>query len=364
MAKSKTFRIAGQAVHRGETADIQLKISERYTGDPITLPIRVVRARRSGPVVLVTAAVHGDELNGMGIVHEIMFGDPLDLLAGTLVLVPVVNIFGFETQGRYMPDRRDLNRFFPGTETGSLAGRVAHLFFQEIVTKCDCAIDLHSAAVPRTNYPNVRGELKNPEVRRLARAFGCEIMIDSKGPEGSLRREATRAGCPTMIFEAGEPNKIEPGVLEVGLRGVKNVLKSLNMLEGEPSKPTYQTRVEKAVWVRAAVGGILRFHVSPGQLVSAGQPIATNASVFGQERNVLTSPVDGVVLGMTTLPTVKPGEPVCNIAIPIKSMRSLRKALAAAPLNNSTQRLLNDLATNVAVSELEGEWPRPEADDA
>jgi predicted deacylase len=268
----------------------------------------------------------------------------------------VVNIFGFETQDRYMPDRRDLNRFFPGSESGSLTSRVARAVFQALVPRCDYGIDLHTAAIPRTNFPNVRGDLSVPEVRRLAHAFGCELMINGKGPEGALRRAATRAGCPTIIFEAGEPGKIEPGILETGVRGIHNVLKTLSMMPGTPARPPFQTRVEKATWVRARVGGILRFHVAPGEPVDEGQPIATNASVFGLEQNVLRAPVSGVVLGVTTLPTVKPGEPVCYIAVPSRSLRSVRRALADAPDDSLHRRLRDDLATNISVSEREGEW--------
>lgn len=255
-----------------------------------------------------------------------------------------------------MPDRRDLNRCFPGSPTGSLTSRVARILFDQVVSRCNCGIDLHTAAASRTNFPNVRGDQSHPMVRRLAKAFGCELIVDSKGPVGSLRREATKSGCPTIILEAGEPRKIEPGILEIGTRGVHNTLKELGMLAGQPARPVYQTRVRKSTWVRSQVGGLLRFHVSPGELVEAGQPIATNASVFGQEQNVLLSPVDGIVLGMTTLPTVKPGEPVCHIAIPRKSLHLVRAALAGLPGHSLSQRLRDDLATNISVSEHEGDW--------
>lgn len=353
MSKRRVFRIADTVVNLGETKDVRLNVSEQYTGDPIGLPIRVIRAKKRGPVVFVTATVHGDELNGMGVIHELMYGESLSLLTGTLILVPVVNIFGFENQIRYMPDRRDLNRFFPGSKSGSLTSRVANILFEEIARRSDYGIELHSAAVPRTNYPNVRGDLKHPEVRRLAWAFGCELIIDGKGPDGSFRREATRAGCPTIILEAGEPLKIEPYAVEVGVRGVLNVLKDLGMLEGEPVRPAYQVRISRSTWVRAEVGGILRFGVQPGDTVEAGQRIATNSSVFGEKQNVLTAPVDGIVLGMTTLPMVKPGEPVCHIAVPSRSLRSLRKAAVRVAGKVKKRGRRNSLVTNLAKAEKE-----------
>lgn len=364
MTKRVTWKIAGQSIARGQTVDLKLKVSERYTGDPIHLPIRVIRASKPGPSLFVTAAIHGEELNGVGIVHDLMFGEEIKLAAGTLMLVPIVNIFGFENQSRYMPDRRDLNRSFPGSATGSLTSRVAHTVFQEVVRRCDFGLDLHTAASGRTNFPNVRGDLNVPGVRRLSKAFGCELMVHGKGPEGSFRREAVKAGCSVAILEAGEPLKIEPSVLEVGLRGVRNVMIELGLIKGEPQRPAYQTRIEKSTWVRANVGGLLRFHVSPGQVVEMGQPIATNASVIGRERNVLIAPCDGIVLGMTTMPMVKPGEPVCHIATPKRPIASITQKVDATSRRSLTRRVRRDLATNISVSEREAEAASDAVQDA
>lgn len=364
MAKRKRFQLGGVTVPAGGSRQIRLKISERYTGDPISLPVHVVRGKKPGPTVFVSAAIHGDELNGMGVIHDLIFGEPIDLTHGTLILVPVVNIFGLEVQSRYMPDRRDLNRSFPGNSKGSLTARVANVFFNEVVSQCDFGIDLHTAAGGRTNFPNVRGDLTNPGVRRIAKAFGCELMVHGKGPDGSLRREAVKAGCPTIILEAGEPLKIEPSVLAIGLRGVRNVLRELGMISGAVEVPSYQMRVNKSTWVRAEVGGILRFHVAPGAFVEAGEAVATNASVFGETQNQLLAPADGIVLGMTTLPTVKPGEPVCHLAVPTRSLRLLRKQLKQGKPNTLYHQIRKDLATNVSVSEqeIDATGPKPMED--
>jgi len=361
MTTRARFQLGGVTVPAGESAQIRLKVSERYTGDPITLPMHVVRGKKAGPCVFVSAAIHGDELNGMGVIHDLIFGEPIELLRGTLILLPVVNIFGFEVQSRYMPDRRDLNRAFPGSATGNLTSRVARTIFDEVVSHCDYGIDLHTAAGGRTNFPNVRGDLTVPGVRRIAQAFGCELMVNGKGPDGSLRREAVKAGCPTIILEAGEPLKIEPGVLAVGLRGVRNVLRELSMMPGEVEKPAYQVRVDQSVWVRAEVGGLLRFHIAPGAFVEEGQIVATNAGVFGETQNQLRAPAGGIVLGMTTLPAVKPGEPVCHIAVPKRSLRSIRRALKQGKPDTLYHRLQKDLATNISVSEreIDASGPKP-----
>ncbi|MEZ5063526.1 MAG: succinylglutamate desuccinylase/aspartoacylase family protein [bacterium] len=341
----------------GETREIYLEVSQSYTGNPVRIPVHVESGKKPGPTVLVTAAIHGDELNGMGIIHELLFRGPLGVRRGTVVLVPVVNVFGFETQDRYMPDRRDLNRMFPGRENGSLAARVAYEFFEQVVRHSDWLVDLHTGASGRTNFPNVRARLRDPGVKQLADAFGAELVVDSDGPDGSLRREAARAGVPAIILEAGEPGKIEPTVTEVGVRGVMNVLRTLGMVDGAPVPPRFQVRVRKSTWVRAQVGGILRFHVSPGEPVDEGQPIATNVSLFAREQNVLVSPAAGLVLGMTTLPTVKPGEPVCHVAIPSTLPKTLREILAGKRAGGLAGRVRQDFARAVSVTEREEVLP-------
>lgn len=343
----RRFVLAGQSVAAGQQADIKLKVSETYLGDDVSIHLRVIRAKRPGPTVFLTAAIHGDELNGVGVIHDLLFNDSLDLSRGTLILVPVVNVFGFEANARYLPDRRDLNRSFPGSAHGSLAARVAHSFFENVVRRCDYGIDLHTAAIQRTNYPNIRAKLSDPEIRRIAEAFGAELLISGTGPEGSFRREACNAGCPTICVEAGEPWKIEPSIVQFGVRGVRNVLIELGMLKGVASRPTYQTRVNRTTWVRAKVGGILRFHVAPGQIVRAGQEIASNSSLMGEDQNVLTSPVDGIVLGMTTLPAVKPGEPVCHIGRPTLSIKKIEQALEE---ENSDKNVLRRAERHLATS--------------
>jgi predicted deacylase len=347
----KSLHIAGHVVEPGDERDLRLPISQTFTGNELSLPLRVTRATEPGPTLFVTAAVHGDEINGTGIVHELMHARRPTLRRGTLVLVPIVDLFGFETQDRYMPDRRDLNRCFPGSPKGSLSRRVADVLFREIVRQCDYGLDLHSAASGRTNFPNIRADLANTGCRRLARSFGCELIVNGRGPEGSLRRAAVRAGVPTVILEAGEPSKIEPTVLEIGVRGVLNVLGEFGMIDDEPARPPYQARVLRTSWLRAQVGGLLRFHVAPGDIVEKGQPISTNAGIFGDSQNVLVAPADGIVLGMTTLPVVKPGEPVCHLARPTKSIKRIRLALADAARGSLDRRVRRDLATNVTVTD-------------
>ena len=250
-----------------------------------------------------------------------------------------------------MPDRRDPNRAFPGTAGGSLTNRFAYEIFEQIIRKCQYGIDLHCAAIRRTNFPNVRANMKNPEVRRIARAFGAEIIIDQQGPEGSLRRAATDAGCPTMILEAGEPWKVESGVLEYGVRGVLSVLGELGMMRAEPKCPRFQSVVDKTTWLRASEGGFLSFHVAPGDFVEEGDAICTQSTLLGHDPETLEAPASGYVLGMTTLPSVVPGDPICHLALFEGSERVELDELAGMELHDKVR---GDLATSFDIQEFEG----------
>ncbi len=317
MATKKYSRPVGvwgeTTIAPGETRDIKLDVSESYSGMTVHIPIHVQRAVEDGPVVFVTAAIHGDEINGTGTIRSLIQDETLQLTRGAVILVPVLNVLSFDRHTRYLPDRRDLNRCFPGTLKGSLASRMARVIFDEIVSRCDYGIDLHTAAVRRTNYPNVRGNMDLPEVARLARAFGSEVIVHSKGPKGAFRRECTAAGCPSIILEGGEVWKVEPTIVETALRGIRNVLSFLDMLDHEPTSPEKQVVIREARWVRADKSGFLQFHVKPGEIIREGQPIATNTNLLGREQNILVAPFDGVIIGMATLPCVSPGEPVCHV---------------------------------------------------
>ena len=350
MPRNKVFKVGGERIRPGERRDLYLPLSETYTGDAIRMPMHVIHAKTAGPVIFVTAAIHGDEINGTGIIHDFLFGDSIALKRGTLILIPVVNVMGFEANMRYLPDRRDLNRSFPGSRGGSLASRQAYALMNEVVALADLGIDLHSAASQRTNYPNVRADLSNAKNRELAMAFGCALVVDGKGPLGSFRREASKRNCPTIILEAGEPWKIEPSVLEIGVAGIRNVLIHYDMLEGEKTTPPFQSIIRKTTWLRATTGGILKFHIAPGAFVEEGQPISTNYSILGAEQHTLNSPTNGIVLGMTTMPAVKPGEPICHLAmISSREVKRFRQRSKNATTDDSHRRASRHLATNVDV---------------
>ena len=340
----------GEAILPGESKNVELSIGESYSSMTVRIPIHIRRAKKEGPVVFVTAALHGDEINGTGAIRELIQDENLVLSRGSIILIPVLNLLAFDRHSRYLPDRRDLNRSFPGSTTGSLASRMARVIFKEIVSRADFGIDLHTASVRRTNYPNIRGDLTNPAVRRMAEAFGSEIIINAKGPRGSFRREACKAGCPTIIMEGGEVWKVEPGVVETAVRGVKNVLRDLDMIEWEPEKPNYQIVIEKSKWIRAERGGFLQFHISPGDIVEKGQSLSMNTTLLGDEQNELEAPFDAVVIGMTSLPAISPGDAFCHLGkLPGRYNPAELRRLRSVETDDLERRVSQELGSSVLI---------------
>jgi len=353
MRKPRTRKPIGEwfsdEIPAGTSRDVMLAVSESYSSMTVQIPIHIRRAKEEGPVVFVTAALHGDEINGTGAVRQLIQDTDFRLLRGSVLLIPVLNILAFDRHSRYMPDRRDLNRSFPGSALGSLAGRMARTIFDEIVSRCDYGIDLHTASIRRTNYPNVRGNMANPSVRRLAEAFGSEIIINGKGPSGAFRREACLAGCPTIIMEGGEIWKVEPSIVESATRGIENVLRHLKMLDGPAKKPAYQVVIEKSKWMRADRGGFMQFHIKPGDIIEKDQPIATNTTLLGHEQSILYAPFDAIVIGMTSLPAISPGEPICNLGKLPKGRTPSELLTLRSDEDGLGQRLSEELASNILV---------------
>lgn len=341
----------GEKIAPGESRNVQLAVGESYSSMAIQIQIHIRRGTEDGPIVFVTAALHGDEINGCGAIRQLIQDDDFQLLRGTVVLVPVLNLPAFERHSRYLPDRRDLNRSFPGSADGSLASRMAHTIFSEIVTRCDYGIDLHTASVRRTNYPTVRGDLAQAEVRRIAEAFGSEIVMNNKGPKNSFRREASRAGCPTIIMEGGEVWKVEPGIVETAVRGVKNVLCELEMVDIDMESPPYQIVIEKSKWIRAEHGGFLDFHIKPGDIVKKGQPLSTSTTILGEEQSTIYAPFNGVIMGMTSLPSISPGEPICNLGKLPRKYNPEKFAKMRSKEDGLEQQVLEELGSSVLVVE-------------
>ena len=247
------FQFGGESVEPGTRRSIELPIGTLTDHTPVQLPVHVVHGRRAGRTVLVCAAVHGDEIVGVEIIRRLLAQQNLKQLRGTLMAVPIVNAFGFLGRSRYLPDRRDLNRCFPGNPQGSLASRLANTFLSRVVARADLAIDLHSAAVHRTNLPQIRISPGQPRARELAQAFGAPVFMESRVLEGSMRDAAAHIGVDTLLYEAGEALRFDEPSVRVGLRGILRVLRALDMLparkrRGEPVEPLEAVGSQ---WVRA-----------------------------------------------------------------------------------------------------------------
>jgi hypothetical protein len=307
------FRLAGVTVQPGRRETLEIPLAGLYTHTPVTMPAQVVHGRRDGPVVFVSGAVHGDEINGVEIVRRLLRSPLLRRLQGTLVAVPIVNVYGFHNRSRYLPDRRDLNRSFPGFGQGSLASRLAHTFMQSIVAGADLGIDLHTAAINRDNLPQIRADLNDPILAPLARAFGAPVLLHSASPEGSLRRAAADAGIPVMVYEAGEALRFDETAIRIGLRGVVNVLRSLGMLAAARRPPRTTAVLRTSTWVRAGQSGILRSQVALGAAVAEDTVMGVVADPFGERDDAVTAPFPGIVIGRTNLPLVFEGEGLFHV---------------------------------------------------
>jgi predicted deacylase len=323
----KAFPIAGMAVPAGRRKDVKVRISEFYTATPVFIPVTVLHGARPGPVLYITAAVHGNEINGVEMVRQIRATVDPKHLAGTVILVMIANPIAFMTMQRDLPDGRDLNRFFPGRDRGSMAAHIADAIFNKIIKISDYGIDLHTAAAGRTNLPHVRADMRSPVLRRLSTAFGCEVIFDMSGEDGTLRKAATEAGVPSVVYEAGEPLKFQKNLIRRGVEGIKNVLADLKMYAFPRSSPAFQIVVTDHRWIRAQKGGILILNVKPGDLIEKGETIAVNTKPFGTEVSRLKAPYTGLVVGCTTIPMAIPGTAICHLVALESRYRVLKKLL-------------------------------------
>lgn len=327
-ALQQPFELGGVSIAPGKRATIDLPISVLFDHTPMTLTVQVVHGRKPGPVLLVCAAVHGDEINGVEIIRRLLRLPSLSRMSGTLIAVPIVNTFGFINQTRYLPDRRDLNRSFPGSPGGSLTGQLAHLFSTEIVAKCTHGIDLHTGAIHRSNFPQIRAVMTDPKVREMARAFGVPLLLNAKIRPGSLRGTATEYDIPMLVYEAGEALRYDSMSIRVGFRGVVNVMRYLDMLppprklerteiENESENivpPKSQVIAQSSTWVRAPAGGLLRDPIRLGAMIQPGTRLGIIADPLGTKEVRVISEIDGILIGRTNLPVVNQGDGLFNIA--------------------------------------------------
>jgi len=312
----KKFVIGGVEVPRGTRATIDIELPKLYH-TPTKLPVRVIRGKKDGPVVFISAAIHGDELNGIEIIRRFRKLSILKRLRGTLLLVPIVNVYGIMTLSRYLPDRRDLNRSFPGSGKGSLASRVAKTFFDEVVSLCDLGIDLHTASIHKSNLPQVRTNIDNAFTFQLAKAFEAPVVLHSELRDGSLRAVAQENGVPILLYEAGEALRFDETSVRIGVKGIVNVLRANGMLPHPSRQRTVKTPIitRHSKWVRAGESGMLRTIKALGETVQKDETIAFTDAPLDDESFAIKAPFDGVIIGKSEIPLVQEGDAVFHIAM-------------------------------------------------
>jgi predicted deacylase len=322
----EALQILDYQIVPGERRRLFLRTSESFAGDSVEIPVLVVHGQRAGPVVCLIAGVHGDELNGIEIVRQIFEHVNPKEVSGTLLGVPVANLHGFRRSSRYLPDRRDLNRYFPGHPAGSSASRVANALFEGVVRRCDAVVDFHTGSFHRTNLPQLRANLRDAQVLELARAFGIGVVVHSEGSFGTLRRATTDVGIPAITYEAGEPTRFQGREIKRGVEGVRNMLRALGVLDGDHREPKDQRIYYRSRWVRVNEGGIFITRRKLGEHIETGDELGTVTDPVSNERSRVIAPFSGSILGMAVPQVVIPGfaafhigigtEPLAEVAAP------------------------------------------------
>ena len=308
--------IGGVAVSPGQRQTIDVRVAPMYTHDDLSISVQVIRGKNPGPALFISGAIHGDEINGVEIIRRVLQHRSLKSIRGTLLAIPIVNVYGFLNHMRYLPDGRDLNRSFPGSPKGSLTGRVANTFVEEIVSKCTHGIDLHTGSRHRSNFPQIRADLDDAEIYAMTEAFGVPLAIDAKIRDGSLRACSGDAGIPVILYEAGEALRFDEMYIRAGVKGVINVMRSIGMLPKSRSKKPPRPPIvsDQTSWLRAPESGILRTFAPLGGKVEKGQVIAMVADPLGTAEVPIVAPTNGVVIGRTNLPLVYEGDATFHIA--------------------------------------------------
>lgn len=309
--------IGGVKIPRGAQRDIDLPVALLHTQSQLSMPVRIVRGRRDGPRLFISAAIHGDELNGVEIIRRLYQHKSLKQLRGTLITIPIVNVHGVIHHSRYLPDRRDLNRSFPGTERGSLASRLANLFMVEIIANSTHGIDIHTGALHRTNLPQIRANLDNSETEQLAKVFGAPVILNADLRDGSLREAAANLGIPMLLYEGGEALRFDELSIRAGVRGIINVMRELEMLprgRSRQRKPIEPLIARSSTWVRASESGIFRAFTALGSRVAKDELLGVISSPYGDNEMEVTSPAAGIVIGRTSLPLINEGDALYHIA--------------------------------------------------
>lgn len=332
-----TLELLGAQVPPGAARRLSWSASDTFEGIANTTPVLAVNGATEGPVLCLTGAIHGDELNGIEIVRRVVHNLDASSLKGAVIAVPIVNLQGFRRASRYLPDRRDLNRFFPGNPKGSSAARIAYSFFSEVISHCTALVDVHTGSFYRTNLPQIRADVRHPAVVELAKGFDSMVVLHAAPAEGTLRRAATEKGIPAITMEAGEPMRLQPDEVEAGVAGIQSLLNALGMAKRvrlfREAEPVYYD----STWIRADSGGIFIGNVKLGQRVSDTDLLGTITDPITNQTQEIRAPTDGRVLGMAVNQVVMPGFAAFRLGLPT-SAEAVIRSLQQEELSRETKR--------------------------
>ncbi len=317
---SKALIIEGINIKPGDRIRLELKVAKLFDHTEMTIPVEVIRGKEDGPKMFISAAIHGDELNGVEVIKRLLAHKKiLSHIKGTLIAVPIVNMFGFNRNVRYLPDRRDLNRVFPGSKRGSLAAQIAYKFMNEIVKKCNYGIDLHTGSAHRYNLPQIRTFLNNPEIKSLAESFGVPVVLNSNIRDGSLRQAAIDENVKILLFEGGEALRHDEKIIKSAENGIIATLSNIGMLDKKIAKD-YTIKKSKifyansSYWVRAPHSGSMRIRKKVGNKVEENEILAMISDPFGITKYPVKSRKSGIIIGITRMPLVNNGDALFHIA--------------------------------------------------
>lgn len=310
-----SITLLGSRVPPRTSTRLEWSPSVSFAGIAVPTPVLIVNGAAPGPVLCLTAAIHGDELNGIEVVRRLIYQLDVEKLKGAVIGVPIVNLQGFQRGSRYLADRRDLNRHFPGNPRGSVASRIAHSFFEEVIDNCDALVDVHTGSFHRTNLPQVRADLHRPEVKAMSQKFGATVVLHTPGGAGTLRRAATDAGIPAVTIEAGEPMRLQENEVNHGVKSLRSLLDQMGMysrfsLWGNPEPVYYES-----VWIRADAGGILLSNVKLGAQVSRNTLLGTVVDPITNAKTEIRAPFAGRILGMAVNQVVMPGYAAYHVGV-------------------------------------------------
>ncbi len=311
--ENRTITINGNTVPPGKNRLLRIEIARLPTGTLIDIPVHVFNAKRAGPTLLVQAGLHGDEINGVETLRRMLENKDFNIIKGTVIVVPILNIFGFIHFSRDVPDGKDVNRSFPGRKTGSLASRIAYHYTQQILPQIDFGIDLHTGGSQRHNFPQVRFTEDDTQSKKLAELFNAPFSFAASLIKGSFRKAANKMGKSILVYEAGESMRFDETAIQLGIEGVKKVLIGLQMQEGTLPKPSKVIYLSTRKWIRAPRAGMFVPEVSNGSAISKGQQLGTIADTYARKNKRIKAPFDGYVFCVNHQAVVNQGDALFHV---------------------------------------------------